>query len=62
MTINLCFGISNISIGAFGDLKKNMVNFLLGLLLLLLAAILAIAAFTHTQKLHALRRESQIRE
>jgi len=62
MIINLCFGISNISIGASEGLSMNIANFALGILLLFLAVLFAAAVIKHTRKIRTLRRESQIRE
>ncbi|MEL7654538.1 MAG: DUF2812 domain-containing protein [Bacillota bacterium] len=55
-------GIMNISIGITSGNVMNLVNISMGILLLFLGGLLAIAAFKHTHKLQALRRENRIRE
>ena len=62
LIFELCIGIMNISIGAFSYNRMNTTYLFMGILLLFIALMCGIAAFRHTQKLHALRIESRIRE
>lgn len=55
-------GILNLVIGTIYYHEIRVTNITIGLLLLFLGVLLAIAAYGHTMKLRSLRRESQIRE
>lgn len=55
-------GIQNLVIGAFTSNGIRMINIIMGLLLMFIGVLLAIAAYQHTKKLQLLKRESRIRE
>lgn len=55
-------GFQNLWIGMFTVTSFKVLNIVMGLLLLFLGVLLAIAARTHTKKLRDLRRERQIRD
>lgn len=62
MILEFIFGIQNFMIGAFLYNDIRVMNIVLGLLLLFLGVLLAMAAFSHTKKIRELQRERQIRE
>jgi len=62
MFLELCAGVMNIGIGAFSDREINLTNFILGIFLLFLALMCAIASYDHSQKLRLLKKENLIRE
>lgn len=62
MVLEFVIGIQNLMIGATSFHGIHVVNIVMGLLLLFIGVLLAIAAYKHTKKIKSLQKENQIRE
>ena len=58
----LFIGVMNLAIGFLPHNQVNRMNLYMGILLLFIAVMCAIAVVSHTKKLRILQRENQIRE